>query len=47
MVDDNVIKVPNIGDHRICMSAFIFGLLAEIKYLLATLKLFIHQVRLF
>ena len=24
---DNVIKIPNLGDHRICMSSFIFGLL--------------------
>ena len=24
---DNVIKIPNLGDHRVCMSSFIFGLL--------------------
>ena len=24
---DKVVKIPNLGDHRICMSSFIFGLL--------------------
>ena len=28
---DKVINVPNLGDHRICMSAFVLGLLTGAK----------------
>ena len=35
------ISVPGLGDHRICMSSFILGVLTELKQKLKILRLFI------
>ena len=40
-------KVPNRGDHRLCMSSFILALLTGAKTKLVILKQFLHQAHLF
>ena len=41
------INVPNLGDHRICMSSFILALLTGAKQKLKILKQFLHHHHLF
>ena len=37
------IFVPNLGDHRICMSVFILSILTGAKAKIKTLKLYLHH----
>ena len=41
MIDakDKIINVPNLGDHRICMSAFILAILTGAKARIKNTKL--------
>ena len=44
---NKTINVPNLGDHRICMSSFILAILTGAKTKIKILKLFILPLHLF